>query len=367
MPNPAIPGVLADAIDPSGLRRALVIKLRHHGDVLLASPVLGALAAAAPGCEIDALVFADTAPMLDGHPALARLHTIGRDWKKLGPFAQLAREWALLKTLRARRYDLVIHLTDHPRGAWLTRLLAPRWSVAPARTGKARWWKKSFTHLYRCVGGGRRHTVETHLDALRRLGIQPSPQEKRLALVPGAAAEARVDAILAERGLTHGGFIQLHPASRWFFKCWPVARNAGLLRELASRGERIVITAAPDARELAMVQEIIAAAATPVVNLAGEFNLRELAALTRRAKLFVGVDSAPMHIAAAVGTPCVALFGPSGDREWGPWMVRSEVLTSDHACRPCGQDGCGGGKISECLGRIEVAQVIGAIERLLAP
>lgn len=366
MPNPAIPSALADAIDPSDLRRALIIKLRHHGDVLLASPVLGALATAAPGCEIDALVFADTAPMLEGHPALARLHTIGRDWKKLGLFAQLASEWALLQSLRARRYDLVIHLTDHPRGAWLTRLLAPRWAVAPARPGKARWWKKSFTHLYRSVSGGRRHTVETHLDALRRLGIQPTQEEKRLAMVPGAAAEARIDAILAEQGLARGGFVQLHPASRWFFKCWPVERNAGLLRELVARGERIVITAAPDPREHRMVEEIIAAAGVPVVSLAGEFNLRELAALTARAKLFVGVDSAPMHIAAAVGTPCVALFGPSGDREWGPWMVRSEILTSEHDCRPCGQDGCGGGKISECLTRIEVAQVLAAIDRVLA-
>jgi heptosyltransferase-3 len=367
MPNPAASSYLADAIDPNQLRRALVIKLRHHGDVLLSSPVLSALKAAAPQCEIDALVFADTAPMLEGHPDLARLHTIGRDWKKLGPLTQLRHEFALLRALRGRNYDLVIHLTDHPRGAWLSRLLGPRWSVAPQRSKGANWWKKSFSHLYRTVGGGRRHTVDTHLDALRRLGVQPTEASRRLLMVPGAAAEARIDALLAAHSLERGHFIQLHPASRWFFKCWPASRNAALLRMLVERGERVAITAAPDPRELQMVEAIIAEAGVPVVNLAGQFKLGELAALTSRAKLFVGVDSAPMHIAAAVGTPCVALFGPSGDREWGPWQVRGEVVSSQHGCRPCGLDGCGGGKVSECLSSIEVDQVLAAIDRTLAP
>lgn len=367
MPIPAASTYLADAIDPALIRRALIIKLRHHGDVLLASPVLSSLKAAAPHCEIDALIFADTAAMLEGHPDLSTLHLIGRNWKKLGALAQLRHEWALFQALKARGYDLVIHLTDHPRGAWLTRLLGPRWAVAPQRAGKAKWWKNSFTHLYRTVGGGRRHTVDTHLDALRRLGIQPSPEASRLQMVPGDAAEAKLDTLLNEHNLKRGEFIQLHPASRWFFKCWPASLNAQLLQALAVRGDKIVLTAAPDPREQAMVDAIIAEAGVPVVNLAGQFSLRELAALTARAKLFVGVDSAPMHIAAAVGTPCVALFGPSGDKEWGPWRVKAEVVASDHSCRPCGQDGCGGGKVSECLYAIGVQQVLNAIDRVLAP
>lgn len=366
MPNPAASSYLPDAIDPGQLRRALVIKLRHHGDVLLTGPVLSALKAAAPACEIDALVFADTAPMLEDHPALAQLHRIGRDWKKLGPLAQLRHEWALIRTLRARGYDLVIHLTDHPRGAWLSRLLKPRWAVAAQRAKGGKWWKGSFSHLYKPVGGGRRHTVDTHLDALRRLGLQPAPEARRLQMEPGTAARERVDTLLAQHGVEAGHFIQLHPASRWFFKCWPVAHNAALLKDLVAAGEQVVITAAPDAREQTMVEAIIAEAGVAVVNLAGQLKLRELAALTARARLFVGVDSAPMHIAAAVGTPCVALFGPSGDREWGPWMVRGEVVTSPHNCRPCGMDGCGNGKLSECLVDIEPARVMDAIRRTLA-
>ncbi|HET9651135.1 MAG TPA: glycosyltransferase family 9 protein, partial [Usitatibacter sp.] len=79
-----------------------------------------------------------------------------------------------------------------------------------------------------------------------------------------------------------------------------------------------------------------------------------------------GVDSAPMHIAAAMGTPVVALFGPSGEKQWGPWHVPHRVVGSDrHPCRPCGNDGCGGGKVSECLTELEVDRVHAALNELL--
>ncbi|GAA5162546.1 putative lipopolysaccharide heptosyltransferase III [Viridibacterium curvum] len=356
---------LPDAVPLGEVRRALVIKLRHHGDVLLASPVLSSLKAAAPHCEIDALVFADTAAMLSDHPALAQLHALDRNAKKRGVLAQLKSEWGVFSALRARRYDLIIHLTDHPRGAWLARFLGARWAVAPVRAKAAKFWKKSFTHLYKTVGGGRRHTVDTHLDALRRIGIQPQAEARRLRLVAGTAAEARVDARLAELGVQAGAFIHFHPASRWFFKCWPVAQCAELLSQFVTRGETVVLTGAPDERERSMVEAILRTAGVQAINLTGELSLKELAAVAERARLFVGVDSAPMHIAAAVGTPCVALFGPSGDREWGPWMVRHEIVTSSHPCRPCGQDGCGGGKVSECLTTIPVQQVLAAVDRVL--
>jgi heptosyltransferase-3 len=96
-------------------------------------------------------------------------------------------------------------------------------------------------------------------------------------------------------------------------------------------------------------------------------SLKHLAALTARAKLFIGVDSAPMHMAAAMQTPVVALFGPSGELEWGPWHVPHRVVASnDHPCRPCGIDGCGGGKVSECLTRLPQEAVLSAVDALIA-
>lgn len=359
-----------EVFSAASLRRALVIKLRHHGDVLLATPVISTLQRIAPQCEVDALVYADTAPMLDGHPALAQLHLIDRNWKRQGLRRQSVAEWQLIQALRARHYDLVVHLSVHTRGAWLVRLLRPRWSVAPKF--RAGFWARSFSHLYPAQSDPQRHTVETNLDSLRALGMEPAAADKRVIMVPGAAAEARVAVLLAAHGLAAGGFIHVHPASRWAFKCWPAARVAALCDALAAKGWPIVLSSAPDASEKALIAEVVAAcvrnagAPAPTIDLSGQLSLKELAALTARARLFVGVDSAPMHIAAAMGTPVVAIFGPSGDQEWGPWGAGHLVVASNtHPCRPCGMAGCNDSKISDCLTTLPVAQVLAACNELL--
>jgi heptosyltransferase III len=346
--------MVKDAVPLGECGRALVVKLRHHGDVLLAAPVLSVLAAR--GLEVDALVYDDTAPMLAGHPALAQLFVVGRKWREAG-LARLALERRLFADLRARAYGLIVHLTDHPRGAWLARTLGARYSVAPTAAGRGAFWRRSFTHIFPLIA--RRHTVEVNLDALRRIGIQPGVEERGVHFVPGPDAERRIDA-LVERP-----FVHLHPASRWRFKCWPAQRNAELIDRLAAEGHRVVITAAPDPEELALVEDIVGRAKSRPLNLAGQLSIKELGALTGRAALFIGVDSMPMHLSAAMGTPTVALFGPSGEAEWGPWNVAHRVVRSTHSCRPCGVDGCGGGKISECLNVLTVEQVRGAAQELI--
>jgi heptosyltransferase III len=356
--------MVPDAINLSSLQRALVVKLRHHGDVLLSSPVFQVLKNRAPHAEIDALVYADTREMLAGHPAIAAIETVDRSWKRQGPTTQARFESALLQRLRGRDYQLVVHLTDHWRGAWLAQALRPRWSVAPERS--SRLWDLCFTHRYKLPRLTPRHTVETNLDALRRLGIYPDEGEKRLVMQPGEEAAARVRGLLAAAGLPAGGYIHIHPTSRWLFKAWTESGNAELIRRLSRDGHRLVVTAAPDAREKAIVGRILAEAAVPVTDLSGQLSLRELGAVAAGARLFFGVDSAPMHIAAAMGTPVVALFGPSGEKTWGPWHVPHRVVTSEHPCRPCGNDGCGGGKVSECLATLPVERVVAAIHELLA-
>ncbi|MBU6485988.1 MAG: putative lipopolysaccharide heptosyltransferase III [Betaproteobacteria bacterium] len=362
---------LTDAVPLSEIRRVLVTKLRHHGDVLLASPVFSALKQAAPQAEIDALVYRETAPMLANHPAVARIHAIDREWKRRGVAVQLAEEWRLQRALRARRYDLLIHLTEHPRGLALAMLLNPRYAVTRERAAGAWFWRSRYTHFYRLPKATPRHAVEANLDALRRIGIQPDSASRRLVLVPGADAEAKVDALLAHHRLAPRGFVQAHPGSRWMFKCWSADRTAALYDRIAADGHRLVVTGAPDPRERELVESILAAVSprttANIVDLTGKLALSELAALTARARAFVGVDTAPMHIAAAMGTPTLALFGPSGEHEWGPWMVASRVVVSTaHPCRPCGIDGCGGGKISECLTTLAVDDVHAQFAALLA-
>lgn len=362
---------LPDAVPLSDIRRALVTKLRHHGDVLLTSPVYSTLKRAAPHVEIDALVYAETAPMLANHPAIARIHTIDRDWKRRGLIAQSAAERQLLRALRARRYDLLVHLTEHPRGLTLAYLLHPRYAVTRERPNGGRLWRTRFTHFYRLPSQTPRHAVEANLDALRRIGVYPEPEDKQVVLVPDAAAHARADALREAHRLAPGTYVHAHPGSRWLFKCWPAKSTAALYDRIVAGGHRLVVTGAPDPRERALVGEIREATApstrAQLIDLVGQLTLPELAAVTARARAFVGVDSAPMHIAAAMGTPTLALFGPSGEHEWGPWQVPQRVVVSAaHPCRPCGLDGCGGGKVSECLTTLVVAAVHAQFESLLA-
>lgn len=362
----------ADAIDPSALGRVLVVMLRHHGDVLLTSPVFTALKRACPNVCVDALVYAETASLVECNPDLDQVHRIERG-------GDSGAEWRLFSTLRSRRYDLIVHLSSHKRGAWLARGLRPRWSVAPARRDPDWFWDQSFTHLYRNAGSvpsgaalARRHTVEQNLDALRRLGL-PVDRAPALTLVPGPEGEAAADTLLAEAKLA-GPFVLVQPTSRWAFKCWPAASTATLLSVLTARGHTVILSAAPDPREQAMIDAILGHLAAPLPRLVlatRDSTLPRLAALAARARLFVGIDSAPMHIAAAMGTPTVALFGPSGEFNWGPWrgdgrLVARVVTHTDYPCRPCGQDGCGGGKVSDCLVHLPVSQVLSAIDEVLA-
>jgi heptosyltransferase III len=362
---------LSDPVPLSEIHRVLVTKLRHHGDVLLTSPVFTTLARALPGAQIDALVYRGTESMLAGHPAIAQVHTIDRNWKRQGVVTQVAEEWRLLRRLRARRFDLLIHLTEHSRGLNLARLLRPRWSVTRERASRAPAWQRQFTHFYRQPEAARRHTVEANLDALRRIGIYPEPADKRLVMQPDTQAQSRAAALLRQYRLATRSFVHVHPGSRWLFKCWPAASTAALLDRIVEDGLAVVITGADDERERALVTAILGAIKPATrertVDLTAQLALSELAVIVGCARAFVGVDSAPMHIAAAMGTPTVALFGPSGEMQWGPWGVAARVIASDaYPCRPCGLDGCGGGKVSECLTTLPVERVHDALRSLLA-
>ena len=156
--------------------------------------------------------------------------------------------------LRARGYDLIVHLSEQPRGAWLARWLGARYSVAPKMADRGKFWQRSFTHFYPLVA--RRHMVEVNLDALRRIGVQPALDERKVTFVPGAQAEQAVDKLL-----DGGPFIHLHPASRWRFKCWTAEKNAELIDRFAAEGHQVVVTAAPD--ETQMIDEILGQGAAP--------------------------------------------------------------------------------------------------------
>lgn len=303
----------------------LLIKLRHHGDMLLTTPVINALRQRYPQANIDVLLYQETRPMLQANPDIRQLHVIDRKWKQEGARKKLAHEWALLKRVRASRYDVVINLADQWRSAIITLF-----SGAPVRIGfdyKKRdnaFWRLCHTHRVSTAEHGKLHTVEQNLSALAPLGILA--RDTVASMHYEADDWPQTAALLAGLDVSDS-FIVIQPTSRWIFKCWDDEKVAAVIDRLARADRKIVLTAAPDKNELAMIDNILAHCKTPhVVSVAGKLSLTKLAALIDHAVLFIGVDSAPMHMAAALDTPCLALFGPTKLQHWRPWGFNNRVI-----------------------------------------
>jgi heptosyltransferase-3 len=358
----------ASTVDFSTVSRVLVVHLRHYGDVLLMSPVFSALKKHAPHIEADALIYDHTVEMLAFHPAVAQIHCSIRKRKNLSLATRLESELRLLRKLRARRYDMLICLGNHPSALWLSWFLRPRYNVAPRRVGSlGRLWEKNFTEVVKYPANTRRHQIELNLDALRMFGVFPGEEERSLVLVPGEAAETGVRNRLAAAGLAPGGFVLVHAPASLAYKQLPPARTARLIEALVKDGERVVLTGAPAKSDLALIAAIRGECRADAVDFSGQLSMKELAALIGHAKLVIAVDSAPVHIAAAMRTPVVAIFGPTNDHIWSPWRVPHRVVASSrHPCRPCHNAGCGGSGVSDCLLTLPMDSVLAAARDLLA-
>lgn len=347
--------------DLQGVKKILVVKLRHHGDVLLTSPLFSCLKRALPEAKIDAFLYSDTLPMLEGHPAIGGFILYDRR-KKEGSWARkIAYEVELLREVRRGGYDLVINLTEGDRGAIAARVSGAPFRVGFDPEGKGFVGKAAlYTHLVKNCKTPR-HAVERQLDALRRIGLFPAPWERDLTFVIPEEVERRVAAMLREGGIEPGKYLLLHPASRWRFKCTSAALMAQVVEEC---GWPVVLTGGPASYEQQMAKDIEALAVNaPILNLAGKTSLKELGALIAMSRATLCVDSVALHIASALKAPVVALFGPTSEKNWGPWMHRrGRVVAQDTSCRPCGLDGCGGSKRSDCLMTLSARAILGALK-----
>jgi heptosyltransferase III len=354
--------------DLSKVKRSLVIKMRHHGDVLLTSPLFSNLKKTIPGAQIDAFIYKDTLPMLQGHPAIADYLLYDREWKKLSPFKKFAKESALLYKIRSRGYDLVINLTEGDRGAIAALVSGSPYRVGfdPKKSGLL-GKRKIYTHVVNDCPHPR-HSVERGLDVLRRIGIFPDSEERDLFLHVPEDAKKKMADLLEKEEIRLGNYILIHPVSRWRFKCLATKQIAQLITTLHDKGMRLVLSAGPDLQEIAMVEEILALTPDiPVLNCAGKVTLKELSALIQNAKALVCVDSVPLHIASALKTPVVAMFGPTSEQNWGPWMhPKARVVAQKFSCRPCYQDGCGGSKMSDCLFSMPIQSILSAIDEVVS-
>ncbi len=352
---------MENVVDFSNIRKILVAKLRHHGDVLLTSPLFTQLKKACPGAHIDAYLYKETHPMLEGHPAIDGFLLYNKKWKKLLPPRRLLQEAKLLWQIRNGGYDLVINLTEGDRGALAAKISKAQYRIGFDAEGSGMKGKnKCYTHVAR-ICHRPRHTVERHLDILRCLGLSIPEKERDIFFHIPDHAKAKVAELIPSE------YVLVHPVSRWLFKALPTLTVAKLLQELHNRGKKIVISSSPDPKEMAMVEEILSQVPNlPILNLAGKTNLKELGALIEAAELLITVDSLPLHLSSALKTPVVAIFGPTSDETWAPWChPQSVVVAKAMSCRPCYMPGCGGSGISDCLETLELAKILEAADALL--
>jgi heptosyltransferase-2 len=254
--------------------------------------------------------------------------------------------------IRAERYDAVFILK---RSLW-SALLA--WLArVPRRLGfgtEGRTLLLTDPVQYRHD----QHEVENFLDCLRIAGIPIT--SKALELWPTPEGDQKAADLFTARGWSAEDFkIVIHAAASLPAKQWPLDRFAAVMKALQQRYQaRFVYTGAKEDR--ALYDEIERLGPFDGLNLCGRTSLRENLSVYRACGLFFGVDSGPMHIAAAVGTPVVALFGPTDERKWGPWGEGHVVLTKRLSCRPCKPHKCGH---AECMERITVEDALDAVEK----
>lgn len=339
------------------IQRILLIRLRNIGDVLLMVPTIRAFRESFPRAHIAALVNAGTEEMLTGNPLLDEVLVFDPKWKELSFEKHWRRELAFVAEVRRRGFDLAVNLTEGDRGAFLCLASGAPYKVGIYHKNKSLWWKERiFNHLVR-IPDGKCHTVEKMLETPRSLGLPVS--NKRVEIFFSSEDRDRIEHLLQKNGIQgDDAIIHVHPTSRWLFKCWRDEGMAWVIDRLQETGQvRVVLTSGNEERELKKIDSILRSCRIQPIDFSGKTTLKELAALSHRALFFIGVDTAPMHIAAATGTPVIALFGPSGEFDWGPWGKDHVVIKKGIDCRPCGKDGCQGSKRSRCLEEITEEEV----------
>jgi heptosyltransferase-3 len=357
-------------------RSVLVVSLRYMGDVLLTTPLIRSIKRGHPEAAVDVLVFAGAAGMLEGNPDVRHVLTVserpGREERA-----------ALLQTLREggrRRYDwaVVAETGDRPHVyGWLAA--RRRAGLVPPALGK-RWWKQLTLARAVCFAPD-----DARMDAYRQLAqaLDVPWCPDIVAPSAGTAAESwqqRFGVDLA--GLPYA---VLHLAPRFRYKRWHESGWRAAMQWLHDQGLQVVLTGGTDAQERAYVDALVQATGLPVVDLCGRLRFAETADLLRGARLYLGPDTATTHLAAACGTPTLALFGPTDPRLWGPIpqaglpqpyekvapiQRRGQVILLQEpslVCVPCQQEGCERHResYSACLDAMEAGRVVQAAGELL--
>lgn len=343
----------------------LIVKLSAIGDVIHTMPALAALRRHWPDAHISWLVEEAGAELLRGHGALDRVIVWQRrqfqtDLKGLH-WTRAGRAFgAVLKQVRDRRYDLVIDFQALLKSAMWVFLAKGRRKIGFGRGMQHS--EGSYLVLNERIPpvSMEVHALERGLVLLENIGVPPGEVDYQFPHDP--LAEHDVEGFLTEAGASRQApLVVIHPMARWRTKLWYNDRFAILADALHEHGIVTVFSGGPaDASHL---DAIAAGMKTSCIRFDGRGGLRHLAALCRRAAVVVSTDTGPMHLAAAVGTPVVALFGPTAPNRTGPYGERHQVVRTPVPCSPCFKRRCETTAVEEfgCMKRIEVPQVLEAV------
>ena len=341
------------AIDWSTVERVLVIRLRSIGDTVLATPTLTALRRHLPAAQLDILLEDWVEPLLTGHAAVDNVITTGKSTAE--------RMQAALR-LRRVRYDVAINLHGGTTSTFFTRA-----SGAAVRAGYSEYrYSFLYTHLLSSSadfwGRSPTHSVEQQLAVAGSIGI-PVASDLPTSLPVDSAAVRSVGGKLAA-SIPNGQFFALmHPAAAFETKQWDAEKFASVAEFLSSRGLTTVAVAGPGEQNL--LDRLTDTCSVPIATFS-DLTLPEITALASRARVFVGNDSGIAHIAAAVGTPPLVIFGSSNRDHWRPWTPGpSEIVFADYPCQPCPGYECAMFGDSRCIKNISVESVIEALARLI--
>ena len=351
--------------------RVLVIVTRRIGDVLLTAPLIRTIKQSWPSVHIDLLVFRGTEGVLAGNPDIARIIVV-----PASGFWRFARQiW--------RRYDLAISTSPSDRPT-LYAWIAGKTRIGVMAGGFKNAWKRALLNANVAFDNLDVHTVVQNLQLADLLGL---PRHFEMPVQWSAEDDAAIGRVFPEFSLTKFAVLHLYP--KFIYKMWPIEQWRTLAHWLTDRGLTVVLTGGGDAGEKDYISRFAASVSPPPVDLAGRLDFTRLARLLNRAALYIGPDTVTTHLAAAMGTPTVALFGPSNPVKWGPWprdygltggesaspyslhgtqSVGNVVLVQGTgACVPCLQEGCARHVASEsvCLQMLPAAAVIEAAAKLL--
>ncbi|MSQ58118.1 MAG: glycosyltransferase family 9 protein [Betaproteobacteria bacterium] len=352
---------------------ALLVVPQRIGDVLLATPIIASLKRSSPGILTDVLVFSGTEGILAGNADVRNIIVVSQR-------ESLAQKLAMFRKLW-RRYDLAITVLCGDRPLLYT-WAAGRYRVGPVQSGvSAHAWKRFMLSRHVVFDDRQTHTVRMGLRIAQLAGIVPVAQVQAC----WGDEQERTALRLCDEVLNNRPFAVLHPTPKFLYKRWHAAGWRELADWLLGKGMQVVLTGGNEEQERRHAREIFEEMPAGVHDLIGRYSLGEIAALLSRARVYIGPDTVTTHLAAALGIPTVALFGPSNPVKWGPWPKDHDaarnpytvkgtqragnvvLVQGEGSCVPCSLEGCDRHteSYSQCLQTMPAKKVRVAVETLI--